>query len=195
MSGMYTKERIRNSMLKLLIVNGYHNTRTREIAENAGVSESTLFRYYNNKYELFKDVIEEQASLFGNSSNERTKSLITKYTGKSDICLPQLMKLVIADRIELLFDYKYFVILVLKERYSYIILNDIFYSHIYASFSKIISFVSEKAVLKGEMNNIIGSEMYINSVLGAAISNILFTDKKELLNSSVVADIIVDSIV
>jgi len=42
---------------RLFTANGYHGTRTREIAEAAGVGESVVFRNYGSKAELFQAAI------------------------------------------------------------------------------------------------------------------------------------------
>jgi AcrR family transcriptional regulator len=49
------EEKILNATLKVLAAEGYDGARTRAIAEEAGVSEVTLFRKFKNKENLIKE--------------------------------------------------------------------------------------------------------------------------------------------
>jgi AcrR family transcriptional regulator len=49
---MDKQEQILNAALKLFVENGFHGTPTSKIAQEAGVSNGTLFHYYKTKDEL-----------------------------------------------------------------------------------------------------------------------------------------------
>jgi AcrR family transcriptional regulator len=57
---------ILNAALKVFAKNGYKNATTRSIASEAGVNESTIFRRFKTKDNLFKNVIEYNREKIGN---------------------------------------------------------------------------------------------------------------------------------
>jgi AcrR family transcriptional regulator len=56
-----TSERIVNAASKLFAANGYHATSTRNIARLADISESTLFRHFRCKEEIFWAALRDMA--------------------------------------------------------------------------------------------------------------------------------------
>lgn len=58
-----TKDRILDSALRLFSKKGYLGSTTREIAEDAGVAEVTLFRYFSSKEKLFEEMIKSNSFL------------------------------------------------------------------------------------------------------------------------------------
>jgi AcrR family transcriptional regulator len=54
---MKTRDRILKTALKLFSKRGYLGATTREIAQNAGIAEVTLFRHFPSKEKLFEEVI------------------------------------------------------------------------------------------------------------------------------------------
>lgn len=53
----HTKERLLEATLRLISKKGYLGTTTREIAQEAGVTELTLFRNFGSKERLFEEVL------------------------------------------------------------------------------------------------------------------------------------------
>lgn len=64
MASMTTKEKIRRAAVQLFAEQGYHGTKTSEIAKLAGVAEGTIFKYYPKKKELLKQVAIETVEIF-----------------------------------------------------------------------------------------------------------------------------------
>lgn len=58
-----TQEAILDAAYTLFAQKGFSGTTTREIAESAGVNELTLFRHFQNKYNLLSRVIVQYATL------------------------------------------------------------------------------------------------------------------------------------
>jgi AcrR family transcriptional regulator len=52
-----TKEQLLNATLKLISEKGYLGATTREIAQEAGVTELTLFRHFGSKEHLFEELL------------------------------------------------------------------------------------------------------------------------------------------
>lgn len=51
------KNLIKTSALKLISENGYHNTSTNEIAKAAGISIGTLYSYFKDKKDIYKELV------------------------------------------------------------------------------------------------------------------------------------------
>jgi AcrR family transcriptional regulator len=58
-----TQEAILDAAYRLFSQKGFGTTTTREIAEQAGVNELTLFRHFQNKYNLLSQVVIQYATL------------------------------------------------------------------------------------------------------------------------------------
>lgn len=51
-----TREKLKKSLIRLSMENGYHVITVGEICDDAGVYRSTFYRYYKNKEELLTDI-------------------------------------------------------------------------------------------------------------------------------------------
>lgn len=65
--GIETKEKIIKSATKLFTDKGYHQTNAQQIAAKAKVAKGTFYSYFNNKKEVFAEIIE---SIFRNTSEK-----------------------------------------------------------------------------------------------------------------------------
>ena len=84
-----TKERLLEATLKLISEKGYMGATTREIAQEAGVTELTLFRHFGSKEKLFKELLgsytflpklkELLPELEGLSSREALELIATRF--------------------------------------------------------------------------------------------------------------------
>jgi AcrR family transcriptional regulator len=84
-----TKKRLLEATLKLISEKGYMGATTREIAQEAGVTELTLFRHFGSKEKLFKDLLgsytflprlkELLPELGGLSSREALELIATRF--------------------------------------------------------------------------------------------------------------------
>ena len=59
-----TGESILNAAMMLFAEKGFSGTTTRQIAQQAGVNEVTLFRHFRSKTELFHRILEEIQRLY-----------------------------------------------------------------------------------------------------------------------------------
>lgn len=60
-----TREKIMNAAKNLFSANGYAAVTTKEIAKSSGVSEVTLYRYFESKRSLFNAIVKEKMHNFG----------------------------------------------------------------------------------------------------------------------------------
>jgi len=97
-----------DAALAEFIERGYAATRLEEVARRAGVAKATLYRYYENKFELFKAVVRAaivakfdavaQAQVDAGSAREQLTHLLRAFVGRiADSPLSGIPKLVIAE--------------------------------------------------------------------------------------------------
>ncbi len=72
-----TKQRLLDATLKLISEKGYIGATTREIAQEAGVTELTLFRHFGTKEKLFEELLKNYTFL------PRLKELLPELDGLS----------------------------------------------------------------------------------------------------------------
>ena len=58
MSKEERREQILESALSIFIDKGYNGATTMDISKEAGISEVTLFRYFDSKKQIFREAIE-----------------------------------------------------------------------------------------------------------------------------------------
>lgn len=71
------EETILNAALEVFIENGFTNASMNDIAAKAGLGKGTLYEYFQNKEDLFIQVVEVQVSYFFNEINNRISDKIT----------------------------------------------------------------------------------------------------------------------
>lgn len=75
-----TKQKILRASLELFSTKGYKATTTKEIAKTCSLHESTIFRNFSSKKEIFETLLEEHMQLFSLTElyeNEMTDNLHT----------------------------------------------------------------------------------------------------------------------
>lgn len=78
-----TQEKVLNAAEKIFGSKGYHGSTTKEIAEEAGVSEGIIFKYFKTKKELLVNLVvpiisKTAVSLLVNNSDEDLEDFINK---------------------------------------------------------------------------------------------------------------------
>lgn len=63
-----TKQKLLDTTIEMISDKGYASTTTKEIAEKAGVSEGTIFKYYGSKKDLLRTIVEKTIEDFRNYS-------------------------------------------------------------------------------------------------------------------------------
>jgi len=89
-----TKQKILETTIDIISEKGYAPTTTKEIAEKAGVSEGTIFKYYGSKKELLRQIVQKTLKDFKEYSvNEAIPEVFTSTEdGSSQEFLRELMK-------------------------------------------------------------------------------------------------------
>lgn len=72
-----SKQQIFKAATDLFFRNGFEQTKTKEIAKEAQVSEALLFKYFHSKSNLLNEVIKETMVIFKADSLERILPIVT----------------------------------------------------------------------------------------------------------------------
>lgn len=99
------REQILESALNVFIKNGYNGATTVDIAKEAGISEVTLFRYFNSKKQIFTEAIEPIL----------VTSLKESIVASKDLDPIKKLKYILKDRIRFISDHHEVIKLILME--------------------------------------------------------------------------------
>ncbi len=105
MSKEERREQILESALNVFIEKGYNGSTTMDIAKEAGISEVTLFRYFDSKKQIFMDAIEP---ILVDSLKE---SLVVS----KDLGAMEKLKYILKDRIKFISEHHEVIKLILME--------------------------------------------------------------------------------
>lgn len=86
--------------------NGYQNTTTKEIADLAGISQATIFKYYGTKEELFRSIFRQLAETSRKDFFQRVQAAGS---------LEGLVHLCVTDRLEFFRHYQLEIMIMLQE--------------------------------------------------------------------------------
>lgn len=86
-----SRERIREAALRQFARKGLSAARIRDIADEAGISQGLLYRYYGSKDEVFTDLIEDALDKLIDAVR-RVETLETDAGGKLRLALLELLK-------------------------------------------------------------------------------------------------------
>ena len=67
---MTTKERIIEEALTLFSTQGYQGTSVKNIADLVGIKDSSLYKHFRSKKEIFDTIVQEMSVRMGNMSRE-----------------------------------------------------------------------------------------------------------------------------
>lgn len=108
-----TQERILNTAAELFVRDGYAASRTSEIAKASGVSEGTVFKYYKSKQGILDAVVDVVIK-------KMTKQFVINplneiFEAYKDQPAEVMFKAIFMNRIELVSEYKNFVLVMFTE--------------------------------------------------------------------------------
>ncbi|MCT4507683.1 MAG: TetR/AcrR family transcriptional regulator [Tepidibacter sp.] len=91
-----TKEKIFNAALKVFAKKGFSAATTAEIAEEAGVAQGTIFRYYKTKKDILRGVMIEYIDKFDEFAD--FNSIQKTIEDNKDKSLDEVLKLIVLNR-------------------------------------------------------------------------------------------------
>lgn len=96
--GSDTKDKIFNAAIKVFVKKGFSASTTAEIAEEAGVAQGTIFRYYKTKKDILRGVMIEYIDKFEEFADFNSVQKVIE--DNKDKCLDEILKMIVLNRYE-----------------------------------------------------------------------------------------------
>lgn len=147
-----TKQKIIDCTIDLIYERGFDNTSTKSIAKCSGVSEATIFKYYNSKKELLKSILKEVIKKFKTySAEEVLPTLIKKHKDQS---IEKLLKEVLKERSNFIAKNFPIIKIILQEMLVNEEIRTFFLENIWKEMEKFSNFIFELGKKTGEFKNV-----------------------------------------
>jgi len=165
---------ILNSACELFSEKGYSATSTNEIAKRAGVSEGTIFRYFNTKNHILRGLLVQLIELVvDNIALPPIEKILQNGENKSD---KEIFKEIIIDRMALINNnFKLFKVIA-SEAIFHDDIRDIIYNKLISKATFIIENYYEKMVENGNAREL-PSKIVFSSIVGSVF---MFIAKRNL---------------
>ncbi len=155
------KAQIIDSAMKVFIEKGYNGATTAGIAREAGISEVTLFRYFNSKKELFTQGLEPIL----------ITGLENSIMASKELPAAEKLKYILKDRIQFVSIHHEIIKLILMERQ----INPEVVAFDYIS--KIVTLLKESIQKSGV--NLKDEEVTVRLLMGSILSFLYFPESRE----------------
>ncbi|MCF8008814.1 MAG: TetR/AcrR family transcriptional regulator [Halanaerobiales bacterium] len=167
-----TKQKILTVTINLIAKRGYASTSTREIAEQADVSEATIFKYYKSKDKLLKTiVIQTMEKLFKSSSEKKLSEIINKNKSKN----PEIiLKTLLEERFNFFDEHKNELKVIFQEMLINKKVQNYFKEEIWSKMVKISDGLFKQIKNKCTLKEEIDGYMFRKTLFGMIFFTILF---------------------
>lgn len=147
-----TKKKIVDCTIHLIYKKGYNNTSTKEIANCSGVSEATIFKYFQTKKVLFIESLKiSMEDLKNYSANEVLPKLIEENKDKS---VEDLLKSLLKERSQFVAQKFPIIKIIIQEMLINEEIKKFFKEHLWSEMIKYTDFIFNKGKETGEFKNI-----------------------------------------
>ena len=163
--------RIINAAINIFSEKGFESTRTREIAERAGIAEGTIFRYFPTK----DAILERMVPLLIRVMMPRISGPIEKIIhAHANDPVEDVWREILIDRIQMIRDNGRFIKSVLPELIHRAPLLNQMKSTILPVIEQYISKVVEYGKARGELDSALSSQLVMQQLLGFILSYSMF---------------------
>lgn len=163
--------RIINAAINIFSEKGFESTRTREIAERAGIAEGTIFRYFPTK----DAILERMVPLLIRVMMPRISGPIEKIIhAHANDPVEDVWREILIDRIQMIRDNGRFIKSVLPELIHRAPLLNQLKTSILPVIEQYISKVVEYGKARGELDSALNSQLVMQQLLGFILSYSMF---------------------
>lgn len=168
-----TQETILKAAIKIFSEKGYSAATTSEIAQEAGVAEGTIFRYFSKKKELLYQIAQKTIDLFSHHIAFSTLEEVLKENETKDAKI--LLKALIMDRLILLEQYFPYIKVVFYEAQFHEDIREMIHEKIVKKGMLLMQTVFAQRTIAGEFKTI-DSNIATRSLIGMIVA--MFLQKK-----------------
>ncbi|BBE29866.1 AcrR family transcriptional regulator [Tepiditoga spiralis] len=158
-----TKQKILKASIELFSEKGFASTRTLEIAKKAGVSEGTIFKYFEKKKDILHAVVSESIDVFIKEFAVSDLKETIKNFSKKDIKI--ILKEIIMERLSFFNKYSKYLKIIFNEIQYDEILKEKVIKSIFNEFKSNANEVYGIGLKRGEFKNI-DSYVAVRSFIG-----------------------------
>lgn len=186
-----TKKKILATAIHLFYKNGYDATPTKLIAENAGVSEATIFKYFTTKSNL---LIKALTYFIDHNKPELFDSIEIIIQENKDLSLEKTLKKIILNRKNLFNKYYELISIIISESRNHPEIKNIFEALIIPKIKKygnrLINYGKKTGQIKPHLNNKTIIRSWIGSIFFLLFNQKLLKEEDDLSFEEEVSQII-----
>ena len=165
-----TKEKIIAAAVILFCRNGYDAATTKAIAEQAGVSEGSVFKYFHSKENLLHHITLQLIEALKAESMEGLMPLIS--AGHDNIDLYNGLVFLVENRIQFLSVHYYTIQILLQESFINKSIQGLLVHDVWPTMLNLLQPLFEKAIADGEIKKG-DSKLYVSMFLSTILTPIL----------------------
>lgn len=171
-----TQDKILQMAIKTFCEKGYNGTSTKEISEDSGVSEATLFKYFKSKENLFHIIMNDLVDYYKDKSRQEVERIISQ----ADQDTYNTLKSIADNRIRFLEKHDMAIKVLHQEAMINPKLKKMLTDEVWPTISGTISKIFEKGIDNGEIRDDIPvpflTTQYITSMATPVLASYLATD-------------------
>ncbi|MEA4913853.1 MAG: TetR/AcrR family transcriptional regulator [Christensenella sp.] len=163
--------RIINAAINIFSEKGFEATRTREIAERAGVAEGTIFRYFPTKNAILERMVPLLIRVMLPRFSGPIEKILSSHTSDP---VEEIWKEILIDRIQMIQDNGRFIRSVLPELIHRAPLLNQMKSTILPVIEQYVSKVVDYGKARGELDEALDAKLVLRQMLGFILTYSMF---------------------
>lgn len=168
--------KIINAAINIFSEKGFESTRTREIAERAGVAEGTIFRYFPNKNAILERMVPLLIRVMMPRISEPIDRIIRTHEADS---VEEIWFDILTDRIKMIRDNGRFIKSVLPELIHRAPLLHQFQTSILPMIEQYIAKVVDYGKARGELDSALSPQIVMQQMLGFILAYSMFSGSEK----------------
>ena len=163
--------RIINAAIQIFSEKGFENTKTKEIAEKAGIAEGTIFRYFPSKGAILEKMVPLMIKVIQPKLEKPIRDILDE---QKDSSIEEILAIILTDRLSIMHKNKLFFKSVLPAVVHRPKLLKQLNDSLIPAIKMYVSQLLETAQQRGEISSEMTVDMLFNQLFGFIISYSLF---------------------
>ena len=147
-----TKQRILKTTIETISEKGYAPATTKEIAEKAGVSEGTIFKYYGSKKDLLREIVDKTIREFRDYSVK--EAIPEVFAGTEDGSPKELLIKLMKERAEFFRKHNKEMQVIIQETMIDESIRDTFRREVWSEMTRVSGQIFDRAKKLGEFKDV-----------------------------------------
>ncbi len=164
--------RIINAAIQIFSEKGFESTKTKEIAEKAGIAEGTIFRYFPSKGAILEKMVPLMIKVIQPKLEKPIRDILEE---KKDSTVDEILSVILLDRLSIMHKNRLFFKSVLPEVVHRPKLLKQLNDSLVPAIKMYVSQLLVAAQRRGEISNDMTADILFNQLFGFIISYSLFT--------------------